>query len=231
MFVLLINLLDKQLLFENFPVHDISLDSSLNLLAFEYYGRYSGPHFSYPSREELTQIGTATYFLEGKQHQIEVWRDRDQNLKRKTDDVLETYVFKRPGEIEWNMVVLDLNRKIRTDIGRTNLYRIGHFTDWFSLSHSLARPKTSYQLKTDSQPQASEKASSSCTWYSLEQQGLETKICWSKAFRLPLLITDRDGRTQWRVASADSRQLSALAFKPHDEGFVKNNANDDIQPD
>lgn len=164
-------------------------------------------------------------------HQVEVWRDADLRLKRRTDDSLETFVFKDAGQTEWRMVVLDLKRKIRTDIERTNLYRIGHFTNWFSLSHSLTRPVEKYQLIKISAPEGSEKPLAACQWYGLTRSGVESRICWSSKWRLPLLIMARDGKVQWRVTAADAHAIAASTYAIDDQGFVRNDANEDIKSD
>jgi len=175
---------------------------------------------------------SASYVAGGQTHAVEAWRLRDQRLRRRTDGKLETHLFKPAGQAEWRMVVLDLPRKVRTDIDRTNLYRIGHFTDWFSMAHALARPHGAYALTALAAPPATdEQPLSACRWYALTQGGAVSHLCWSTALRLPLLITDAAGKTQWRVTAASTEALPAAAFALDDAGFVHNNANADIQTD
>lgn len=173
----------------------------------------------------------ASYQLGNMTHNIEVWRDQNQRLKRLTDNRIETFVFKESKQVEWQMVVLDLTRKIRTDITRTNLYRIGHFTDWFSLSHSLSRPLIAYQLIESTPPEGSEKPFANCRWYQLKMNTSNSRICWSTKVHLPLLITDVKGKTQWRVTALDTRQIDTRIFRIDDAGFVYNDGNDDIKAD
>ena len=73
----------------------------------------------------------ASYVVQGQAHRLEVWRDGDVHLKRRTDDRVEIVVLRPAGDTEWKMTVLDLKRRIRTDVDRTNLIRIGRFGDWF----------------------------------------------------------------------------------------------------
>lgn len=175
---------------------------------------------------------SASYVADGQPHAVEAWRLGEQRLRRRTDGKLETHIFKPAGQTEWHMVVLDLPRQIRTDIDRTNLYRIGHFTDWFSMSHALARPHGAYALTAlAAAPQVDDKPLSACRWYALAQGAAVSHICWSTALRLPLLITDAAGNTQWRVTAASTQALPAAAFALKDAGFVHNNANADIQTD
>jgi hypothetical protein len=106
------------------------------------------------------------------------------------------------------MTVLDLKRTIRTDVDRTHLYRIGHFTDWFSLAHSLTRPAASYTLNV--LPSAAVPHAvpvEACSWYALRQQSRTSKICWSAARRLALLIAaDDDDRVLWKVTALDDKR-------------------------
>ena len=173
----------------------------------------------------------ASYMLNGQAHTTESWRDGERHLKRRTDDRIETHVFKPERAPEWRMVVLDLQRKIRTDIDRTNLLRIGHFTDWFSLAHALARPVGTYQLLLLSDTASMPKSVASCRWYGLTRSDVESRICWSNTLRLPLLITDNERHVQWQVTAVNTRTLPATAFGIDDAGFVHNNANDEIQSD
>lgn len=173
----------------------------------------------------------ATYKLNAADHTTELWRDRDQRLKRRTDDVVETFVFEPAKETEWRMVVLDLKHKVRTDIDRTNLFRVGHFTDWFSLSHALTRPSGAYQLVATSAPKSAEKPVADCRWYALNRNGTDSKLCWSAKVRLPLMITAADGAVQWRVTQLDVKPVTVDTYKVMDSGFARNDANADINDD
>ena len=173
----------------------------------------------------------ATYRLGNTEHRVEVWRDRDRHLKRRTDDRIEIHVTKPAGEVEWTMVVLDLKRKIATRVERTNLLRIGHFTDWFALSHSLSRPAGAYELGPIARDAPRLKPVASCRWHLLTQGGRASKICWSAAHHLPLVIADGSDQVQWKIVEVDSRPLPAGAFAIDDRDFVRNNADQDIQAD
>ncbi|MEP6739479.1 MAG: hypothetical protein ABJA61_03820 [Caldimonas sp.] len=173
----------------------------------------------------------ASYSLNERWHDVEVWRDSDRRLRRRTDDAIDTYVFRPRGEVEWQMVVLDLRRRIRTDVDRTNLYRIGHFTDWFGLAHSLSRPVGAYQVAAIARPRTDARPIASCRWYALTRGDVGSVICWSKARGLPLLIADAEGRVQWRVRALDTAPLAKDAFAISDAGFVRNDANQDIHAD
>ena len=164
-------------------------------------------------------------------HQMEVWRDGELRVKRRTDDAIETYVFRKQGNSEFHMSILDLKKRIHTQIDRTNLYRIGNFTDWFDLSHGLKHPKGKYQVTKSKEPQGAPKAIQSCHWHDLTQDNRTTHVCWSTQSHLPLLILAHDGTVVWQVTALDRLPIPAKNFEIHDEGFINNDANQDIESD
>ena len=48
----------------------------------------------------------AVFTAKGAEHHLEVWRDGEQRLKRRTDEAIETYVFRKPGDSEFHMSIL-----------------------------------------------------------------------------------------------------------------------------
>jgi hypothetical protein len=173
----------------------------------------------------------AAYEAAGRTHLLEVWRSRDRHLKRRTDDAIETYVSRPTRDPEWSMVVLDLRQRIRTDIDRTNLYRVGHFVDWFGMAHGLSRPIGAYELHRIAAAPGVHRPIAPCHWYQLSNQGKTSNICWSEAMKLPLIIATLDGNAQWRMLEVDARPFSGTTFQVADEGFARNNANEDISAD
>ena len=187
---------------------------------------------TFASRGERGQAYyAASYRTEGQEHHVEVWRDRDLRIARRTDDAVETHLARRAGDDEWSMTVLDLKRKIRTDIDRTNLLRIGHFTDWFAQAHGLSRPRGPYRLAALDQGPAGIKAISGCRWYLLEQSGRSTRLCWSSAYAVPLVIADARGEVIWQVTKTAAGPFDPGVFAIEDRGFARNDANEDIQAD
>lgn len=102
--------------------------------------------------EPTTLHYDAVFEAKDGEHRLEVWRDGDRRLKRRTDESVETYVFRKAGDPEFRMSILDRKRRIHTVIDRTNLYRIGNFTDWFDLAHGLRHPKGEYKLAKAAAP-------------------------------------------------------------------------------
>ena len=173
----------------------------------------------------------ASYVAQGQAHRLEVWRDGDVHLKRRTDDRVEIVVARPADDTEWNMTVLDLERRIRTEVARTSLIRIGHFADWFGLAHGVAHPVGAYALAPIAAPARVPVPVAACRWYRLTQGERSSKICWSKAHGLALALTDGEDRVQWQVTSVDAKPLPADTFVIDDRGFVRNDANEDIKAD
>lgn len=164
-------------------------------------------------------------------HELEVWRSGQIKIKRLTDDVLETYAVKKSKDEDYYLSVLDLKRKIHTQINRTNLIRIGNFSDWFDLGHGLKHPLGEYELIKLSTPPQDAQAVTECQWYALSQNNQTTNICWSTKAHLPLVIQNAQNKTLWKISSWDTKLIEDREFIIHDEGFVKNNANEDIDHD
>jgi hypothetical protein len=169
----------------------------------------------------------ADFVSKKAQHRLEVWRDGATRLKRVTDTDVETYVSRRPGDSEFEMTVLDLRRKILTRIDRSNLY----LTDWFDLAHGLRHPKGEYRLTRAQAPHGAPDPSESCSWYTLTQAARATHVCWSGRWQLPVTIMAQDGQVLWRLTEVDRRTIPAAQFVIDDRGFVRNDANQDIDRD
>jgi hypothetical protein len=173
----------------------------------------------------------ATYLAGGAEHHVEVWRDGERRIRRRTDDKAESFALRTPGSPDYRLSVLDLGKKIRTDIDRDNLYRIGQFTDWFDLGHGLRHPKGGYRLVPAASPHEAARAIGACEWVALVQGTQTTHLCWSTTAKLPLLIQAADGRTVWRVTHVDHKTIPDKVFAIQDAGFIRNDANADIERD
>jgi len=167
----------------------------------------------------------------GSVHRMELWRDHDRHIKRVTDTALVTYATRKGKDAGYTLKVLDLKRRISTVIERTNLYRIGAFTDWYDLGHGLRHPKGAYRLVAAKAPAGMPSIGRACRWYDLVEGPRTTHVCWDETLRLPLLIAPASGPPIWRVTSVDQRATPAATFVADDRGFIKNDANRDIEAD
>jgi hypothetical protein len=172
-----------------------------------------------------------TYKKTSGEHHLEVWREGNTRIKRKTDNALELYAIKDKKGPEFNLTVLDLKKKISTQIQRTNLYRIGNFTDWFDLGHGIKHPVAKYELISISEPLSKTKPIFSCKWYLLTQGQTKTEICWSSTYRLPIVMSSSKGDVFWTVTKANLAKIPSSVFEIHDHDFIKNDANRDIEPE
>ena len=157
----------------------------------------------------------ATYVAGGTEHHVEVWRDGERRIRRRTDDKAESFATRKAGSPDYRLAVLDLDQ----------------FTDWFDLGHGLRHPKGDYRLVPAATPHGAEHPIGACTWVALVQGPQTTHVCWSALAKLPLLIQAADGRTVWRVTRVDHKPLPDKVFAIHDEGFIRNDANADIERD
>jgi len=185
----------------------------------------------FAAREQGALHYRATFVSRGAEHGVEVWRNGAARVKRVTDQEIETFARREPGQAEFEMTVLDLRRKIETKIDRSNLLRIGNFTDWFDLAHALRHPAGTYALTPASQAKGVPEPAAACRWYELKQQANASLICWSARDELPMLIVSPSGQVVWRVTQLDRQRIPADVFVPRDEGFVRNDANQDIERD
>lgn len=165
-------------------------------------------------------------------HSLQVWRDGQSRLRRKTDDTLDTYIVRNPADPgEYQMTVVDYRKRITTRIDRNNLIRLGNFSDWFDLAHGLRHPSGAYELTASEAPAAAPTPISDCRWYALRQRDVTHRICWSVRDRLPLVIWQEQKGIVWRVTEVARKPIAADTFMLHDAGFVRNDANDDIDRD
>ena len=172
----------------------------------------------------------ASYRVGGGLHRVEGWRDGELRVKRRTDDRIEIHASRSAGSAEFAMSILDLEKRIHTSVSRSNLYRIGSFTDWFDLAHGLRHPKGAYALRSIAAPAEAPAPVQSCTWFELAQNGQASRICWSAVDQLPMLILS-GGDVVWRITALDRGPIAADTFAIRDEGYLRNDADRDIEPD
>ncbi|SPB18033.1 hypothetical protein NOV72_05232 [Caballeronia novacaledonica] len=165
-------------------------------------------------------------------HTMQIWRDGQTRLRRRTDDALDTYVIRDaadPGEFQ--MIVVDYGKRITTRIDRNNLVRLGRFIDWFDLAHGLRHPVGEYRIADASAPPKLDAPVTQCRWYEIRQGDAAHRVCWSQSERLPIVIWSASRGEVWRVTAVDRRSIAPDTFRLNDAGFVRNDANADIDSD
>lgn len=169
----------------------------------------------------------------GRSHDLEVWRDGDQRIRRRTDDKLELLAEKASSG-EYAFRIVDLAKKRLIEVNRTNLYRIGVFADWPALAGMLTRPKGPHTLTPGSRPKERSQIGE-CRWVRLEIRGSgPQEICWSDRFKVPLLIqtvAPAGGfTTVFQVKQVDVKVPAAEVFKVSSAGLTVIRADEDIDP-
>jgi len=169
----------------------------------------------------------------GASHDLEVWRDGDARLRRRTDDKIDLFAEKT-GTGEYAFHLVDLDKKRLIEVSRTNLYRIGVFTDWSALAGMLTRPKGAHTLRPDVRPRQKTRAGE-CRWIRLEvQAGGAKEICWSDRFKVPLIIQtpapNTGFTTVFEVKQIEAKVPGAEVFKIARQGLTVIAADQDINP-
>lgn len=184
------------------------------------------------AKEPATLHYQAVYEDARGRHELEVWREGQHRLRRRTDHALDV-LAEREKDGEVKLTVFDHNRRIRTDISRSSLYRVGQFTDWFGLAHGIRKPAASYMLTRLAYAPGGEATTFPCRWYALESGEQRSRICWNNTVGLPIAITDAAGHVRWKILAAASGAdaVSPSQFQVGDAGYIHVNADDDIQAD
>ncbi|MFT4174949.1 MAG: hypothetical protein QM639_20430 [Rhodocyclaceae bacterium] len=170
-------------------------------------------------------------FSRGAPHHLEIWRDANRRLRRKTDGDTDLYAFKEQGDSDFRLSILDHKRHIHSLVDRTNLARLGTFTDWYDLGHGLRHPIGDYHLTPGTAPDTAPQAVADCQWYDLTANQRTSHICWSAQLKIPLMIMSSDKVVMWRVTAVDRKPIPAATFAINDAGYVRNDANEDIEND
>lgn len=170
----------------------------------------------------------------GKAHALEVWREGDERLRRDTDGKMSLYVKKRAGG-EYEYEVIDRENKTRVEVSRTNLYRIGVFSDWPSLATNLTKPPGAVTLTVGKRGTLRTKIGD-CRWIRVEAPPAPAReICWSSALALPLAIERDLGEARFAreltVDEVSTRIPDGSVFQAPRDGFFEVDANRDIRGD
>ena len=170
-------------------------------------------------------------------HRLEVWRVGTRYLHRRTDERVDLYAVpkvERAGELAYRLV--DHTRKAVFDVDRTNLHRIGVFSNWAAQAYVLERPASRYTITPVSAPAHSQ--AQDCRWQQIRAEGdaAGSTVCWSRRWGLPLVIrTAGQDAPRFRVTavnampSREAATLSALPEIPVGYGYF--DSNEEIGPE
>ena len=162
-------------------------------------------------------------------HHLEVWRDHDMRILRKTDDRIEVNALRLGDDIRF--AISDMVRHTVTTVDRLNLVRVGLFVDWFSQGHAVVRPTGTYKL---SPLGTSEQIlGRSCSMWRLTSLASNSKsdICWDDALKLPLSIRGTDDRIVWRLTAVDDTPFPDSVFSSSASDLAPTDMNADFSGD
>jgi hypothetical protein len=189
---------------------------------------------AFPTRDAPQQVYFRAGYHDdlGRTHRLEVWREADLRLRRRTDETIDLYVEKSgSGEYEYRLI--DHDRKILIRADRATLYRIGVFSDWIGLAHVLNIPRSGYRV-TGAARQSPASLRGECVWKRLEllmPVSSTSEVCWSSAWGLPLEIGAQGGKDGWESRFL-VQEVGTFAPKPEifavaREGLVEIDAGPD----
>jgi len=187
---------------------------------------------------------------DGRWHRLEAWRRGETFVHRRTDDGSDLYVEADPAYAgHYRYRVLDPRRKVLIEVDRTNLLRIGVFSDWFSLAHLIKPPAAGVRVEAVPPPAvlaqadgaALDAAMPACEWLRLLPQpgavDAPLDVCWSKTYAVPVRVqvAARDDEAPALLMALESAQTvdaasDALLPPPLAPGYSYIDANADIDP-
>lgn len=171
---------------------------------------------------------SASYLdAQGRSQPLEFWRDAGGQVVRRSGGRSELRLTPAPdGEDAYEL--RDPARRVAYSVHQSNLYRLGLFTDRWSVQHLLDRPRAGFTLTALYRAQVT--PAGRCAWWRLTPQGgAASELCWSAELGVPLLI-QVGGRPVWTVQRAETRgvKLSGAALPA---GWTERNADEDLKPD
>lgn len=168
----------------------------------------------------------ATYpDAQGKTQSLEFWRDASGRVVRRTGGRAELHLTpSQDGEDLYQL--RNLLSRTAFDVHRVNLFRVGVFTDRWSVQHLLDRPAGASVLTRLAR--SGQTTAGRCEWWRVTAGVKVSEVCWSVRFGLPLLLKS-GGRTVLSVSSIGP--LGALPVAVVPKGWQEYDADADLAPD
>jgi hypothetical protein len=189
---------------------------------------------AFPTASAPARVYFRAHYLDGDErtHELRVWRDGQQRLRRRTDDTIDLYVDRnKTGELDFRIVDYARHVVIRAD--RTAFHRVGRFTDWIGLADVLDVPHGIYFVsKLSGQSNSSPRGE--CAWFRLETSVPSTKqsdICWSREWGVALTIETTNSKgeilTQFSIDEVNAFEPDHATFAIDAPQFVEIDARTD----
>ena len=168
----------------------------------------------------------ATYpDAQGHPQPLEFWRDSAGRVVRRTGNRTELHLTPvKDGEDRYQL--RNLQSHTAYDVHRVNLYRVGVFTDRWSVQHLLDRPSGAYTLA--SLGRSEQTVAGKCEWWRITSGPKVSEVCWSARYGVPLTLKS-GGRTVLSVTKVEASSILPSATLPAD--WQEYNADEDLAPD
>ncbi|MGY2893925.1 hypothetical protein [Deinococcus sp. UYEF24] len=168
----------------------------------------------------------ATYpDAQGKAQSLEFWRDASGRVVRRTGGRSELHLTpSKDGEDFYQL--RNLLSRTAYDVHRVNLFRVGVFTDRWSVQHLLDRPVGTSILTRLARSETT--PAGRCEWFRVTAGVKVSEVCWSAGYGLPLLLKS-GGRTVLSVQQVKALGAFPAAAVPKD--WQEYDADEDLAPD
>ncbi|WP_407572423.1 hypothetical protein [Deinococcus altitudinis] len=168
----------------------------------------------------------ATYpDAQGKAQTLEFWRDASGRVVRRTGGRSELHLTpSKDGEDLYQL--RNLLSRTAYDVHRVNLFRVGVFTDRWSVQHLLDRPVGPSVLTR--MARGEQTAAGRCEWWRVAAGVKVSEVCWSTRYGLPLLLKS-GGHTVLSVQQVKPLGSFPAAAVPKD--WQEYDADEDLAPD
>lgn len=196
-------------------------------LAASFAGAAPAPSWG----QTLGDVRSALHLLatypdaQGRAQPLEFWRDEAGRVIRRTGNRAELHLTQaKDGEDLYQL--RNLLSRTAYDVHRVNLYRVGVFTDRWSVQHLLDRPSGTYTLARVGRSEQT--VAGTCEWWRVTSLPKVSEVCWSARYGVPLLLKS-GGRTVLSVTKVETNPGFPSATLPAD--WQEYNADEDLAPD
>lgn len=190
---------------------------------------------AFPTDAAPKNVHFVAHYFDGRgaRHALEVWRRGQTFLHRRTDDQIDLYAVADHPKAETRYRLIDRRRLIVADVTRTNLYRIGIYSDNLGLAHVLDPPKEPYRIEAAHAPLGIE--ATGCRWKALvrtQTRPARSLVCWSSAWGLPMVIVAADGAPKevFRIDTVDRAPVRTAALPHVPAGYALVDVDEEIDP-
>ncbi|ATB31390.1 hypothetical protein MEBOL_004852 [Melittangium boletus DSM 14713] len=142
----------------------------------------------------------------GGTHALELWREGDRRLRRRTDALLEVWVEDQgaAGAPAYAVTVVDQRSHTVRRVSVERSAKLGPAFTWWPLAHLLPLPGPRYTLRKLKES-VLRVGGARCEWYLYIPDGQpEQRICWSREYAVALRHEEKRGEGWWTRLAVES---------------------------